>query len=141
MKGTASVNIPYELLDGNNILIERYPDHLIGSPLALASKEYASKAWTRFEDIPALRASGLNWVRGIVVRVDCERKVAFISDSGTGEEYEEDYDYLVASSGLRRAWPAVPQSLRRESYLSEVSDHIDKVKNAPKGVVVIGGGG
>lgn len=124
----------------NLILIARYADHLIGSPLALASKEYASKAWTKFEDIPALHAPGLNLVRGTVLRVDCERKVALISDPGAGKEFEESYDYLVASSGLRRAWPAVPQSLRREKYLAEVNDHIEKVKNAPKGVVVIGGG-
>lgn len=112
---------------------------MIGSPLALASREFARKAWVRFQDIPALRAEGVSHVQGSVVQVDMERKVARVADSATQSETEEEYDYLVAASGLRRAWPVVPQSLSRDGYLSEVEKHVQAVKNAT-GVVVIGGG-
>lgn len=113
---------------------------MIGSPLAFASKAYAAKAWTRYDDIPALRTPGISWIQGSAIRVDCERKLATIVDSNTNKEFEESYDYLLASTGLRRAWPTVPQALRRKDYLSEVNGHIDAVYNSGQGVVVIGGG-
>jgi hypothetical protein len=53
---------------------------------------------------------------------------------------ELDYDFLVAATGLRRVWPVVPQTHTREAYLSEVGNHIDAVRTAKEGVVVIGGG-
>lgn len=53
---------------------------------------------------------------------------------------EEDYDFFVGASGLRRAWPVVPQSLTKEDYLNETLGHISLVKSAKRGVVVIGGG-
>jgi thioredoxin reductase len=120
--------------DGNPL------DHLISSPLALASGEFMPKAWVKFDDVPALRTSNISHIHGTVAGVDCERKVAMISDSNTGKQYEESYDYLIAASGLRREWPAVPQSLRREEYLKEAGDHIEEVRKAKEGVVVIGGG-
>lgn len=118
----------------------QYADHLIGSPLALASADFAAKAWTKFADLPAMRAPGISWTHGSVTQVDCENKTATIVDSITGKKSEESYDYLVASTGLRRAWPVVPQSLTRETYLAEAGTHIESVKNAKEGVVVIGGG-
>ncbi|KAH7370189.1 hypothetical protein BKA65DRAFT_602676 [Rhexocercosporidium sp. MPI-PUGE-AT-0058] len=114
--------------------------HLIGSPLALASEEYADKNWIRFADLPALRAPGLSWAQGSVARVDTGKKAATIADLTSGKEYEETYDYLVVASGLRRQWPAVPQSLTRKAYLAETGKHIAEVKAATQGVVVIGGG-
>lgn len=72
--------------------------------------------------------------------MDCESKTAVIRETRSGTDQEESYDFLVVSSGLRRTWPVVPQSLTREGYFHEVNGHIDKVQNAPKGVVVIGGG-
>lgn len=117
-----------------------FADHLIGSPLALASKEFSEKAWVRYQDIPALRAQEVSHVHGSVINVDLEKKIARIASSGTEKEVEEKYDYLVAASGLRRAWPSVPQELSRESYLAETGAHIQAVKNARGGVVVIGGG-
>lgn len=115
-------------------------DHLIGSPLALASKEVAAKNWVRFADTPALNVPGISWQQGSVLKVDPENKVATISDHITGEEQEESYDYLVASTGLNRVWPVVPQSLSKKDYLAETCAHIDAVKAAKEGVVVIGGG-
>jgi NADPH-dependent 2,4-dienoyl-CoA reductase/sulfur reductase-like enzyme len=115
-------------------------DHLISSPLALASGDFMPNAWVKFDDLPALGASNISHTHGTVASVDCERKIAVISDNNTGKQYEESYDYLIAASGLRREWPTVPQSLRREEYLKEAGDHIEKVKKAKEGVVVIGGG-
>ncbi|KAL2072019.1 hypothetical protein VTL71DRAFT_11362 [Oculimacula yallundae] len=98
--------------------------HLIGSPLALASEEYASKNWVRFADLPALKAPGVSWAQGSVVKVDTEQKVATIMDTISNKEYAENYDYLVIA----------------KEYLSEVEKHIAEVKAAKEGVVVIGGG-
>jgi NADH dehydrogenase FAD-containing subunit len=115
-------------------------DHLIGSPLALASESYSAKAWQKFEDIPAFQIPTISWTHGSAVKVDSSKKTAMVLDSKSGEQYEEKYDYLVAASGLRRVWPVVPQSTNREKYLAEAKEHIDLVKNARHGVVVIGGG-
>ncbi len=52
----------------------------------------------------------------------------------------ESYDYLICATGYRRIWPTVPQSLDRKSYLAEAQGHIDHVKAAEHGVIVIGGG-
>jgi thioredoxin reductase len=111
--------------------------HLISSPLALASEEYAPKAWTQFDRIPALK--GVRFVRGSVKSVDPEAKQAVISEADTQAEVVQDYDFLVAATGLRRVWPVVPQAQTRESYLEEVRAHIDAIK-ASDGVVVVGGG-
>lgn len=72
--------------------------------------------------------------------MDCERKVAVITDTFSGDVTEESYDYLVVSTGLRREWPTVPQSLRRKEYLAETSAHIRAARSARECVVVIGGG-
>jgi NADH dehydrogenase FAD-containing subunit len=113
---------------------------LIGSPLALASKVYSEKAWTRYQDIPALRAQEVSHAHGSVIHVDLAKKIARIATSNRKEESEESYDYLIAASGLRRVWPVVPQSFSRAEYLVESGGHIQAVKNAKEGVVVIGGG-
>jgi Pyridine nucleotide-disulphide oxidoreductase len=124
----------YTILTGN------LSDHLISSPLALASGDFTPKAWVKFDELPALHASNIFHIQGTVANVDCERKIAVISHTNTGRQYEESYDYLIAASGLRRAWPTVPQSLQREKYLEEAGDHIEKLKKTKEGVVVIGGG-
>jgi hypothetical protein len=122
------------------MLIVQCADHLIGSPLALASESYSAKAWQKFEGIPALQIPTISWTQGSAVKVDSSKKTAMISNSKSGEQYEEKYDYLIAASGLRRVWPVSPQSTTREKYLCEAKEHIDLVKNARDGVVVIGGG-
>ena len=115
-------------------------DHLIGSPKALACDKYAPKAWTRFADIPALKAPNMEFVRGSVTSVDAEQKVAEILDLQSQETRGEQYDYLIAASGLRRVFPTVPQSLCRDEYLHETKTHKDNVENAQEGVVIVGGG-
>lgn len=116
------------------------PDHLIGSPLAFASSEYATKAWVRFEDIPALRHPCVRCTRGSLSGIDTNNLVASIVDSKTGEQTEHRYDYFVAATGLRRIWPVVPQSLTKRRYQIEIGEHVRSIRNAVDGVIVIGGG-
>ncbi|KAF2456378.1 hypothetical protein BDY21DRAFT_49049 [Lineolata rhizophorae] len=116
--------------------------HVIGSPLALLARDYASKAWVRFQDIPALQTPRVRFLHGSVVSVDCESKSVSIIDCQTKQEFDEGYDYLVVASGLKRVWPSVPQSLTKDDYLSETGEHIDSVTCATRhGVAIIGGGG
>ena len=115
-------------------------DHLIGSPLAFASEEYASKAWMRFADIPGLQTPAIKFIQGSATAVDCGKKTCNIRETGTQDQIEVSYDYLIASSGVQRTWPSAPRSLTREEYLSETTTHIEHIKGARDGVVVIGGG-
>jgi NADPH-dependent 2,4-dienoyl-CoA reductase/sulfur reductase-like enzyme len=112
---------------------------LISTPLVLASEEYAKKAFVRYAEIPALTAPEVSWAQGSAVLVDAARKVATIRDGTTGETYEEAYDYLISSTGLKRSWPAVPQSLNKKQYLEEAGAHIKLMRDAER-VVVVGGG-
>ncbi|RMZ78272.1 hypothetical protein DV736_g6693, partial [Chaetothyriales sp. CBS 134916] len=114
--------------------------HLIGTPLAFASKEYAPNAWVKFEDIPALKHPSVRWLQGSLKKIDSQDRRAVILNSKDSKEYELQYDYFLAATGLRRAWPAVPVSLRRKEYVLETSAHVDTVQNASHGVVVVGGG-
>ncbi|OJD31296.1 apoptosis inducing factor [Diplodia corticola] len=118
--------------------------HLISTPLAHASDEYAPKAWTKFDDVPALKAPGVRHLHGRVVSVDCAKKTAVVAKATASSPHEapveEAYDFLIVGSGLRRAWPVVPQSLDKASYLAEVGAHIQRIKDAKEGIVVIGGG-
>lgn len=115
-------------------------DHLIGSPLALASESYSEKCWVKYDNIAALRAPNIRVLQGSVKSVDVSRKVATYAAHGGTQTTELQYDYLVAASGLRRVWPVVPQSLRRKQYLFETEDHIRAVTAARHGVVIVGGG-
>ncbi|KAI0180582.1 FAD/NAD(P)-binding domain-containing protein [Hypoxylon sp. FL1284] len=114
--------------------------HLIGSPLALASRSYAEKTWVKFKDIPVLQRADVRFVHGTVSKVDPETKTATILEQPDQAERIETYDFFVAATGLRRVWPVVPQSTTRDAYLEEVGRHIDAVVNSTKPVLVIGGG-
>ncbi|OJJ45846.1 hypothetical protein ASPZODRAFT_143722 [Penicilliopsis zonata CBS 506.65] len=114
--------------------------HLIGSPKALASEEFADKTWTRFQDIPALQDSDITILQGSVTSVDCERKSAQILEAKADTPRELPYDYLVAASGLRRVFPTVPKSLLRDDFLAEAGAHAVSIRSAREGVVVVGGG-
>jgi len=114
--------------------------HVIGSPLALASSAYAQKAWVQFKDVPGLQHPAIRLIHGSVTKVDPDAKTAVIKPSGSTDASQHEYNYLIAASGLRRVWPVVPQQLTREEYLKEAQGHINAVKRAEKGVVVIGGG-
>ncbi|PKS12267.1 hypothetical protein jhhlp_001567 [Lomentospora prolificans] len=114
--------------------------HLIGTPLAFASNNYARQSWIRYADIPALQVPNVRFVQGSVTSLDCAAKKASILNQTTKETSLEDYDFLIAASGLRRPYPVVPQSLNRKQFLIEAEEHIHDVTNAPQGVVVVGGG-
>ncbi|KAF3762169.1 putative pyridine nucleotide-disulfide oxidoreductase [Cryphonectria parasitica EP155] len=119
--------------------------HLIGSPLALADEAYASKAWVKYTDITALQSSPkISVLRGTVQSVHPATKTATVLDAETQQARALSYDYLAVATGLRRAWPVVPQSLLRKQYLVEARSHIDAVGGSggagDEGVVVVGGG-
>lgn len=121
-----------------NLTLLTQEDHLIGSPLALADKEYAAKCYVKYSDVPALQHPAIKVIQGSVKSVDCEELSATIIEDGS--QRQQSYDYFIAASGLRRPWPVVPQSLTRKSYLAEAHSNIDAAKGARHGVVVIGGG-
>jgi hypothetical protein len=79
-------------------------------------------------------------IQGSVQRIDSKLRRATIIDPEKDLSIEQNYDFFVGASGLRRSWPVVPQSLTKEAYLSETLRHISLVKSAKRGVVVIGGG-
>ncbi|RYC61236.1 hypothetical protein CHU98_g4972 [Xylaria longipes] len=114
--------------------------HIIGSPLAMASKEYAEKAWVEYKDVKRLQRPNVTFVQGTVTDVDCENRTATISERKTQKTREESYDFFIAATGLRRTWPVVPQALTREAYLAEVGAHCDRVLNSAAPVLVVGGG-
>lgn len=115
-------------------------DHLIGTPLAFSSKEYYQKAWSKFSECPTLQRPDLRFIQGSITNLDCAAKVATITEHETRTERQESYDYFVAASGLRRAWPTVPQALNKEDFLKEATTAIEAAEKAREGVVVIGGG-
>ena len=94
----------------------------------------------RFDDIAALQKPQFRFLHGAVKGVDLEAKVARYTRHGSSETEIVEYDYLVAATGLRRAWPSIPQALTREEYLGEVRPHVEKIGHAEHGVAVIGGG-
>ncbi|KAI1191222.1 FAD/NAD(P)-binding domain-containing protein [Nemania serpens] len=114
--------------------------HIIGSPLAMASKEYAEKAWVEYKHVKILQRPNVTFVQGTVANVDCENKRATILDRWTQKTRVENYDFFIAATGLRRVWPVVPQALTRETYLAEVGAHCDRVLNSTAPILVVGGG-
>lgn len=94
----------------------------------------------RFADIPALQHPSFQFRHGSAKLVDPVAKVAEFKPHQAMESENLEYDYLIAATGLRRAWPSVPQALTRTEYLDEVRPHIEKVCKAGDGVAVIGGG-
>ncbi|KAK7744350.1 hypothetical protein SLS62_010204 [Diatrype stigma] len=116
--------------------------HLIGSPLALAVKEYSEKAWVEFKDIKVLQRPNVRFIQGALSRVDPANKTAtIVSDRPAhATTHQEKYDFFLAATGLRRQWPVVPQSLSRKLYLQEAGRHIDAVTQSTAPVLVVGGG-
>jgi NADH dehydrogenase FAD-containing subunit len=115
-------------------------DHIIGTPLAFASSSYAPKTWVKFQDIPTLQVPNVKFVQGSITKVDPESKLATVTNGVTKAASDISYDYFVAASGLRRAYPVVPLSLSRKAFVLEAEEQIHAASNAPHGVVVVGGG-
>ncbi|KAL4891566.1 hypothetical protein BDV59DRAFT_208978 [Aspergillus ambiguus] len=114
--------------------------HLIGSPKALACEEYASKTWIKYADIPALTSSNVQFIRGSVDSINTEDRIAGIRDLESNASRQVQYDFMVASTGLRRAFPAVPNSLKKLDFLNESRTHEAAIRDAPNGVAIVGGG-
>ncbi|KAL4785310.1 hypothetical protein BJX76DRAFT_367019 [Aspergillus varians] len=112
--------------------------HLIGQPLALCSQEFAESLWCKYTDLPALKTPNIRCIQGQIDTLDCASKTATISTSRGA--VHESYDYMVTCTGLSREFPSAPRSLTREKYLAESAENLVNVRDAPKGVAVIGGG-
>lgn len=109
--------------------------------MALSSPEYAKKAWRKYNDIAALQHPNVRITQGSLTKIDHDRKIASIKlSTADNEPLEEPYDFFIAATGLRRVWPVVPQSLTKESYLTETAVHIANISTASHGTVIIGGG-
>lgn len=121
-------------------ILTKTSDHLIGNPLAFTSDDAASKSWTKFQDIPALKLPNVHFLQGSVTTVDYKNKTASIVDTVTKKLRQENYDYLLVASGLRRTSPVVPQALHRDQFIAEAKTHTKAIRDAKEGVVVIGGG-
>ncbi|KAG8163762.1 hypothetical protein KVR01_007059 [Diaporthe batatas] len=107
---------------------------------SLADEAFASKAWVKYEDMAALKTPKITMIQGKATKVDMSNKRATVLETSTQAPRDLAYDYLVVATGLRRAWPVVPQSHYRKQYLSEAGAHIAAVSEAREGVVVVGGG-
>ncbi|EED14657.1 pyridine nucleotide-disulphide oxidoreductase AMID-like, putative [Talaromyces stipitatus ATCC 10500] len=114
--------------------------HLIGTPLAYTSREYAEKAWIRFQDIPALQTPSVKIINAGITQLNCQEKVATVTEISNQQDTKIPYDYFVAASGLRRTKPSAPTALSRKEYLNDALEHIRLVESAEDGVVVIGAG-
>ncbi|KAL1902903.1 hypothetical protein Sste5346_000815 [Sporothrix stenoceras] len=117
--------------------------HVIGSPLVFADKAYADKAWVPYKEIPALQASpNIKTVHGSVTSVDMASKTAVITAAAAagGAASTVEFDFIIVTAGLRRAFPVVPQSADKVAYLKEVTPHIEAVSTGKDGVLVVGGG-
>lgn len=79
-------------------------------------------------------------IQGKATGVDPSSRRATVLETASQQPRDLAYDYLVVATGLRRAWPVVPQSLSRKQYLAEAHSHIAAVSDAPAGVLVVGGG-
>ncbi|KAI5303667.1 MCM DNA helicase complex subunit mcm6 [Ascosphaera pollenicola] len=114
--------------------------HLLGMPVACASKEYAEKAWVKFSDIPALQSSRINIVQGKVTSIDAQRKSSTIHRTQDNKPIQQRYDYLIAASGIHREWPSAPTALNKKEYRTETDRMVEQCANATEGIIVVGGG-
>ncbi|KAI1844476.1 hypothetical protein JX266_009363 [Neoarthrinium moseri] len=112
--------------------------HVIGTPLALADKAYAEKAWVEFRHIKILQRPDVKFIHGSLQSISCDLLEATIIQGDT--KILERYDFFVGATGLRRVWPVVPQGLNRVDYLAEAGKHIDAITKSSHPVLVIGGG-
>ena len=108
--------------------------------MAFANSKYSPKAWVKFKDIPNLQRPNVRFIHGTVDTINSAAKTAKVIQHDTRQVLDQSYDFLVAASGLRRAWPVVPQSSTRKAYLLEADDIISSASDAQDGVLIVGGG-
>ncbi len=93
-----------------------------------------------FKDIKILQRPNVHFIQGSLSKIDTGSKTATISERITQSTRQENYDFFLAATGLRRVWPVVPQSLSRKAYLLETARHINAVSSSAAPVLVVGGG-
>lgn len=110
----------------------------MGAPLAHTSKAFAPMAWQTFSSMDPLKRANVRILNGRVTSIDPVAKMATYSTVGKVDECV-GYDYLVVSTGSKRAWPIVPKALDKASYVKDAETHISGLEGSSS-VVVIGGG-
>ncbi|PYI09194.1 FAD/NAD(P)-binding domain-containing protein [Aspergillus sclerotiicarbonarius CBS 121057] len=115
--------------------------HAVGTPMAHTSKDYISKPWRRWDQIPELKTGSVSVVRGKAIKADPEAKslVYFSGESGELQQRSLDYDYLVVATGLRRSWPTVPMATTKAEYSAQAARYIHHLQSRTS-IAVIGGG-
>jgi len=119
----------------------QHPVHTIGTPLAHTSRAYTPKAWKTFDTIPWLKRPNVHVKRGTVKSVNIDSRIATYTDTATGNDCIEHYDFLVAATGLHRKWPIVPQGLTMEEYLHDALDYVNTIAHAGDHTIAVVGGG
>lgn len=109
--------------------------------MAHTSKDYISKPWRTWDEIPELKRGGVSIVKGTAVKADPETKslLYLSSDSGELQQRSLDYDYLVVATGLRRSWPTIPTATNKAEYSSQAATYIEHMQTC-NSIAVIGGG-
>ncbi|KAJ3459581.1 hypothetical protein MRS44_015654 [Fusarium solani] len=114
--------------------------HTIGAPLAMVSEEYSQKVWTEYSALEILQHPSVKYIQGKLASVSPESKEAVILPFNSETPSTVCYDFFVAATGLRRAWPVVPQALTKSEFLADVKRQVKAIQDAKDGAVVIGGG-
>lgn len=106
----------------------------------MLGRDYAKKAWVRYDSLPGLQSPAIKFIQRSVVKVDCAERTASVIDSTTNQLQTHHYDYFMAASGLKRAPPVLPSSLTHEQYLAEAEHDALSFEKAEHGITVVGGG-
>lgn len=119
--------------------------HTMGSPLALTTPGYAERAWRGYADCSSLERAGVEFIHGQVSSVDVLDKVVkyqTLTSSPTESvvSTEIHYDYLIAATGLNRAWPIVPFHYTKHTYLKDIEGQRTGLEQVKGAIVIVGGG-
>ena len=114
--------------------------HTVGAPLGQVNPSYAREFWIRYEDILKDREADedVQYVQGTASNLDTESKT-LLYNSSEEKERSLSYDFLVVATGLRRAFPVVPEALKEDPYLEDVERFVAPLRNASR-IVLVGGG-
>ncbi|CAI6337256.1 unnamed protein product [Periconia digitata] len=120
--------------------------HSVGAPLAHVAPSHTTKMWKRFSRLNELQNSNLSFKHGSVTSINPSSKIATYRDR-SGTERQQEYDYVIVATGLKRHWPAVPKSGSYEEYMQDGKKFIAKIVGGDpekpqvgRRVVIIGAG-
>ncbi|PVI04416.1 FAD/NAD(P)-binding domain-containing protein [Periconia macrospinosa] len=100
--------------------------HSVGAPLAHVAPSHTTKMWKRFSRLKELQNSNLSFKHGTVSSIDPSSKTATYRDR-SGAEHQQEYDYAIIATGLKRHWPAVPKSGSYEEYMQDGKAFIQNI--------------